>query len=189
MDFADVFHSKWLNCNKVTLIACGYANCWRNQSLDRLLHLSKNVKNYYTDLFIDEWKIQIHNSPKCLNYRVYKTEFEFEKYFCTLPVDLMYTFCKFRCGTHRLPIESGRFFSIERSERICDLCNLGELGDEFHYLFSCDYFKQERYKFLPHDLCKNKNIISFSELMNSQDKYVLIGLSKFCKIAMPIFKL
>ena len=35
---------------------------------------------------------------------------------------------------------------------------------------------------------KNKNIISFSELMNSQDKYVLIGLSKFCKIVMSIFK-
>jgi hypothetical protein len=95
----------------------------------------------------------------------------------------MYTFCKCRCGTHRLPIESGSFFSIERSERICYLCNLGELGDEFHYVFSCDYFKQERYKIIPHDLSKNRNIISFSELMNSQDKYVLIGVSfvKLCQ--------
>jgi hypothetical protein len=26
----------------------------------------------------------------------------------------------------------GRFFSIDRSERICDLCNKEELGDEFN---------------------------------------------------------
>lgn len=94
----------------------------------------------------------------------------------------MYTFCKFRCGSHRLPTETGRFF------RICDLCNLGELGDEFHYLFNCDYFKQERSKFLPIHLCKNRNIISFSDLINSHDKYVLIGLSKYCKIIISVFK-
>jgi hypothetical protein len=72
--------------------------------------------------------VTIHN--RILIYRVYKTEFRFE-------------FCKFRCGSRRLPVESGRFFSIERSEIICDLCSLRKLGDEFHYLFSCDYLKQE----------------------------------------------
>lgn len=74
------------------------------------------------------------------------------------------------------------FFSIEKSERICDLCNSGMLGDEFHYLLNCYYFKQERSKFLPIDLSNIRNIISFSDLMNSHDKYVLIGLSKYCKI-------
>jgi hypothetical protein len=81
-----------LICFKDILTACGYTNCWRNQSADRLLHLSKNVQKYYTDLFIDEWKIQIHNSPKSLNYRVYKTEFGFEKYLCMLPVILCILF-------------------------------------------------------------------------------------------------
>jgi hypothetical protein len=32
------------------------------------------------------------------------------------------------------------------------------------------------------------NTISFSELMNSDDKYVLIGLSKYVKIVMSVFK-
>jgi hypothetical protein len=48
-----------------------------------------------------------------------------------------------------LPIEMGRFFSIDRSERICDLCNKEELGDEFHYLFNCTFFKDERKKIIP----------------------------------------
>ena len=48
---------------------------------------------------------------------MYKSEFGLEKYFTILPPDLMYNMCKFRCGSHKLPIEMGRFFSIDRSER------------------------------------------------------------------------
>jgi hypothetical protein len=49
-----------------------------------------------------------------------KSDFGLEKYFTILPPDLMYNMCKFRCGSHKLPIEMGRLFSIDRSERICD---------------------------------------------------------------------
>ena len=96
--------------------------------------------------------------------------------------------CKFRCGSHKLPIEMGRFFNIDRSERICDLYNKEELGDEFHYLSSCTFFKDERKKIIPEYIYNVPNTISFSELMNSDDKYVLIGLSKYAKIVMSVFK-
>jgi hypothetical protein len=55
------------------------------------------------------------------NYRTYKTEFGFEKYLVTLSYDLANVLCKFRCGSHRLPIECGRFFGIDRDERLCVL--------------------------------------------------------------------
>ena len=113
---------------------------------------------------------------------MYKSEFGLEKYFTILPPDLMYNMCKFRCGSHKLQIEMGKYFSIDRSERICDLCNKEELGDEFHYLFNSTFFKDERKKFIPEYLYIVPNTISFSELMNSDDKYVLIGLSKYAKI-------
>ena len=116
---------------------------------------------------------------------MYKSEFGLEKYFTILPPDLMYNMCKFRCGSHKLPIEMGRLFSIDRSERICDLCNKEELGDESHYLFNCTFFLNERKKIIPEYLYNVPNTISFSELMNSDDKYVLIGLSK---IVMSVFK-
>jgi hypothetical protein len=74
------------------------------------------------------------------------------------------------------------------TERICDLCNKEELGDEFHYLFNCTFFKDERKQFIPEYLYNVPNTISFSELMNSDDKYVLIGLSKYAKIVMSVFK-
>lgn len=62
------------------------------------------------------------------------------------------------------------------------MCNSGELGDGFHYLLNCYYFKQERSELLPTDICKNRNIIDYTDLMNSHDKHTLIGLSKHSKI-------
>ena len=35
---------------------------------------------------------------------------------------------KFRLGSHKLPIETGRWREIKREERICETCN--DLGDE-----------------------------------------------------------
>ena len=78
---------------------------------------------------------QLDESEKCLNYRLYKKEFCFENYFKIWPLPLSKYICKFRCLSHKLPIEKGRFLNIERNERICLLCNKNELGDEFHYLF------------------------------------------------------
>ena len=48
-------------------------------------------------------------------------------------------FTQFRPGNTKLPIETGRWFNIERHERYsCTLCNINEIGGEFHLLFQCD---------------------------------------------------
>ena len=140
LDKGNVFHSKWLLSVKDTLNECGFANCWNEQSVLRNMSLAKNVKMFLHDKFVVDWKSQIFDSPKCINYRIYKSDFGFEKYLTVLPSDLMYNLSKFRCGSHRLPIESSRFFSMTRSERICDLCDREEIGDEFHYIFNCNFF-------------------------------------------------
>ena len=44
---------------------------------------------------------------------------------------------KFRLSNHRLPIQHRRSLGIPRDERICTICNGGEVGDEFHYLLNC----------------------------------------------------
>ena len=44
---------------------------------------------------------------------------------------------KFRLSNHRLPIQQRRSSGIPRDERICTVCDSGEVGDEFHYLLNC----------------------------------------------------
>ena len=56
----------------------------------------------------------------------------------------MFNFCKFRCGGHRLPVETGRLHNVSRADRSCRLCDSADIGDAFHYIMSCNYLKQER---------------------------------------------
>ena len=42
---------------------------------------------------------------------------------------------KFRLGSHRLKIETGRWSNIPRDERLCTSCNL--LEDEYHVIYDC----------------------------------------------------
>ena len=42
---------------------------------------------------------------------------------------------RFRCGSHNLPIETGRWRRIPRQARLCSVCHV--MGDESHVLFNC----------------------------------------------------
>jgi hypothetical protein len=81
LDLCDVYHSKWLNCVKDILNKCGFINCWNDQLVPRNFNLSKKVKQYLYDSYVEYWKFQIFNAPKYTNYRMYKSEFGLEKYF------------------------------------------------------------------------------------------------------------
>ena len=53
------------------------------------------------------------NKIKALNYRLFKSEFRFEKYLDVLNDKHRCTFCRFRTSNHRLPIEVGRWANVE----------------------------------------------------------------------------
>jgi hypothetical protein len=55
-----------------------------------------------------------------------------------------FTFCRFRTSNHRLPIEVGRWTNVERHNRLCQLCQSREIGDEFHYVLQCPNFVTDR---------------------------------------------
>ena len=45
----------------------------------------------------------------------------------------------------------------ERNDRTCELCFLNKLGDEFHYLFECSYFEDQRRMYIPRVLSRHPN--------------------------------
>jgi hypothetical protein len=68
-----------------------------------------------------------------------------------LPVKLYYNYCKFRTGNTKLPIPTGRWFTIARENRICKLCKCKDIGDEFHNVFRCTdiCIQNDRVVYLP----------------------------------------
>ena len=69
------FHSKWLLSIKSTLRECDKEKVWLNPEAAN--SISKVVKLKLVEKDKQEWTV----SPKCINYRIFKQNFEFEKYF------------------------------------------------------------------------------------------------------------
>ena len=78
--------------------------------------------------------------------------------FLNLPHPLSDTIIKFRLGSHKLPIETGRWRGLDRSDRVCPECQV--LGDEQHFLYVCPQIRRDDLQ-LPGelvDLWKHANV-------------------------------
>ena len=125
------------------------------------------------DQFIQNWFSKIIDSPKAINYRIFKTKFEFEEYLNVLEYKNAVLLCRFRTCNTKLPIETDRWLNIPRHDRVCILCNNRNIGDEYHYLFECQFFAQKRKECLPKYFVARHNTLKFSECMPTRSKPIL----------------
>ena len=51
---------------------------------------------------------------------------------------------QFRCGILPLRVETGRYSRLNYDQRICQVCNKGEVESEIHFMFQCPLYSQER---------------------------------------------
>jgi hypothetical protein len=172
---------KWLNNVKTILDNSGLSNIWDTQTFPSLAWLKNHMKQISKDQFVQDWHSQIFDSGKCLNYRVFKTEFKCEPYILSLPDNFRHTLTKFRCRNHKLPIEIDAYIGIDRTKRICKLCNSADIGDEYHYLLVCDFFTEHRRVFLKQYYNSKPSTQKLHQLLNSGTK-VLVNVCKFIKI-------
>ena len=87
-------------------------------------------------------------SSKGKQYLMFKDNLNFEKYLINVSKFYYSKIIKYRTGNHRLPVETGRWDDIPLNERKCKICTKDDFGDEYHYLFTCDFFKSDRKLYL-----------------------------------------
>ena len=114
-----------------------------------------------------------------MSYRLFKSDFRFEKYLDVLNDKNRFTFCRFRTSNHRLPIEVGRWTNVERQNRLCQLCQSREIGDEFHYVLQCPNFVTDRKKSNCKILFNRPNTLKLSSLFNKKKPETI---RKLCKL-------
>ena len=93
--------------------------------------------------------------------------------------------CKFRCRSHNLPLNNGRFIEVTQADLKCTLCKNGVVGDEYHYLCVCSYFNAERTKFIGNGMILNP--LTYKHLLNSRNSSTLKQISKFIGIIFSKF--
>lgn len=184
----NIYSSKWILCVENILQTVGLNYIWLDNYVQNVEWLCKEVKYRLQCQFVQKWNSDVFNSSKCINYRIFKTNFVLEKYLIELSVKSYITLAKFRTTNNRLPIEKGRWDNIERNQRFCPLCNCNLIGDEFHYLFQCEFFKDSRQKLLPRYYVRNCNIYKFQKLMSTPKVKLLNNISEFVHIVLSKFK-
>ena len=76
--------------------------------------------------------------------------------------------------------ERGRWLRQDINKRKCTLCNTNEVGDKCHYI--CPLFTEDRNSILPTRLCRNPNMYTVQNFMNTVNKRKLVKLCKFISI-------
>ena len=91
---------------------------------------------------------------------------------------------KFRCLNNKLPIEIGTRTNVPREQRMCNLCEAGLIGDEFHYLFDCSQLLKFRKQYIKPYYIERPSTLKMNELMNLKNDDELLNLSLFVRIIM-----
>ena len=73
------YNSKWINYVKRTLDHAGFSNVWLSKCWNPKW-LQCSLKLRFRDMFRQDLKSQVHENSMCSIYRIFKTEFVFEKY-------------------------------------------------------------------------------------------------------------
>ena len=76
-------------------------------------------------------------------YRQFKTTMGKETYLSGPKSEVQMAMARLRIGGHGLPIETGRWGGIEVNHRLCQECDMNEVGNEWH-LFRCPAMKKWR---------------------------------------------
>ena len=181
-------NSKWLNKIKEILDSVGQSDFWLHHLNNGHipLNLHKLVKQILIDQYHQEWQSSMLKTNKGKIYKLGKKCLKFESYFKILPMFDALMLFKFRTANHKLPIEIGLWDGTIFENRKCNLCQRDEIGSEKHYLFSCDYFKVSRRRFL-----LNLNIddteYNYMQLMQCTSEHVMFNLARFAKVIMATF--
>ena len=158
---SEQINSKWIHCIRSILNNSGRYNAWFRQFTTVHLSLGKVIKQNLLDQFLQNWNSQLHSSSKGRNYNLFKNNIKQEQYIINLNGSLLYTMVRFRKANHKLPIETGRWNNIDLPERKCELSTENDLGDEYHYLLRCSFFKKERRAYIDPYFYTCPNILKF----------------------------
>ena len=102
-------------------------------------------KQRITDQFIQSIHTVFNNSPKCLLYKFIANNYCFQ-FYLQKPIALKYKhiLSKHRLFSHNVSIETGRYHNIDRDNRICSLCNMNVIEDEYHFVLVCPFYSTIR---------------------------------------------
>jgi hypothetical protein len=98
------------------------------KSIQSILHKKCSV-SFASSLQQQEGKLALYKSVK--------SNLTLESYLLIKNPEHRKALTRFRTSSHNLPIERGRYLNILPNNRLCQLCQSGAVGDEYHTAMIC----------------------------------------------------
>jgi hypothetical protein len=188
LHFTGGFHSKWIGKIEDILNRMGFGETWiAGDILGTNASFSNKVKRRLLDMHQQNWNSAVYNSGHCLTYRILKNELTLEQYLVSVDRKSSIAVCKFRAGNSKIPIVTGRYSGVERKDRKCNLCQLNEIGDEYHYIMTCPFFLQERKRCIEKKYWDRPNALKLRALFATTDPKELRHLAEFIGVVNNTF--
>ena len=156
--------------------------------LPKINSFKANMKKILKSYFIDLWNTELvkHSDGKLRTYVTFKSVFGREKYLSIIGnFEQRRSLTKLRISSHHLRIESGRYQGTLLNDRTCTRCNSGDVEDEYHFLFQCVKFNDDRNHLFQEITKSCPNFLTLNArdkliwLMNTEDKSILTAACKF----------
>ena len=134
---------------------------------ENIRHNFVNDINYFPslkfklrDTFVVDWRTAIQSMPKLQLYCTLKPDFICEQYLIKIKnAELCKQLARFRLSSHHLEIESGRFYGVDRDQRLCRCCNMNVVESEYHFFLCCDDYRHLRIKHIGNIAWPNMNLL------------------------------
>ena len=171
----------WASNVKTLLDNFGFSYVWDNPFTVNLKNFHLTFKDRVIDVFKQEWFNKISLSGSLTLYKDFKQSFGIENYLDVLPSKLRINISKLRLSAHQLRIETGRYARnrLERALRLCTLCDISDIQDEYHFVLVCLVYDSIRKKYISSFYYKRPNVFKFITLMQSNQLKVLRNLGKY----------
>jgi hypothetical protein len=146
-----------------------------------LSNMKPDIYNSINEKNVKLWEEQVFDHSCCVNYRILKDQLSFEPYLRLLNDRQRIIFTKFRCGNNKLPVNVNKFTGTD-VDKLCTICEAGDIGDEFHYIMSCSALKDERARYLDRPFYEKPNTLKLKILFQTNNLVILKNLIKFISV-------
>ena len=129
--------------------------------------------------------VNSNSGNKLRTYAKLKTDYELEKYLTVdLSQNMMREIARLRTSTHKLAIETGRYQRpvVPSNERLCKICNMGQVEDEVHFITKCTAYSKHREVLLSEMNLTNYNKSpeeKFIKIMKTSKDTEVIALGRY----------
>lgn len=176
--------SRWIDYVRRTLMDLGLYIIWRNPESFSTQKFKQAVKERIREQRKAWWETEMSENPKCAFYQLIKKELGQERYLL-LPLRHAISLARFRTRSNNLPMTTAIRNAKNRDFVFpaCKWCT-ENIADEFHFIFTCGHFDQERKKLLPAFAQQNPCLMNCKKLFECEDHQVLANLARLGNIIM-----